>query len=181
MTLLVFDDGQTPATFCADCAPEIEVVHHARLKLPAKRNAMMELVRDEGAVYLLWDDDDYHGPSRVRRQVDALADHQACILRPTLYYNSITHELARSSWISDGTVAYTWGFWQSRGRFDEHVDPGSGRRFVSSPLVAEIDGELDYMVVVHAGQRHTPPAFGPPEFTPAEVDASWAEARLTLP
>jgi hypothetical protein len=180
-TLLVFDDGEDPSTFCASCAPHIEVVHHARRNLPHKRNAMMRLVGDEDAIYFLWDDDDYHGPSRVSRQVQRLVGHSACILRPTLYYNSITHELARSSWISDGTVAFTWDFWRSRGHFNEQIDPGSGRRFVASNLVSEIDGELDYMVVVHAGQRHTPPAFGPPEFTPAEVDASWAEARLTLP
>lgn len=176
-TLLVFDDGELEATFCPSCSRSIEIVHHTRLTLPRKRNAMMELVGDEQAVYFLWDDDDYHGPGRVRRQVQALASAPACILRPTLYYNEISGELATSSWVSDGTVAFTWDFWASR-RFNNNVDPGSGLQFVRHPSVVEIPGELDYMVVVHAGQRHTPPAFGPPEFMPAEVDAIWAEARL---
>lgn len=179
-TLLVFDDGDEPAAFCVSCSRHVELVHHARRNLPHKRNAMMELVGDEDAVYLLWDDDDYHGPGRVRRQVEALELSPACILRPTLYYNSITRELARSSWVSDGTVAFTWGFWQSRGRFDERIDPGSGRRFVSSPLVSEIDGELDYCVVVHEGQRHTPPAFGEPDFIETTLPSTWAIERLRL-
>jgi glycosyltransferase involved in cell wall biosynthesis len=181
LTLLVFDDGEEPATFCASCEPQIEVVHHARRNLPHKRNAMIELVGDEDAVYFLWDDDDYHGPRRVSRQVAALAaGAAACIMRPTLYYNSITGQIATSSWISDGTVAFTWGFWKQRGGFNEHTDPGSGFRFVNNSGAIEIPGELDYCVVVHAGQRHTPPAFGLPDFTDAPVDSTWADARLQL-
>jgi glycosyltransferase involved in cell wall biosynthesis len=180
-TLLVFDDGEEPATFCASCTAHVEVVHHARRNLPHKRNAMMELVGDEDAIYFLWDDDDYHGPRRVSRQVSALAGGAAaCIMRPTLYYNSITGEVATSSWISDGTVAFTWAFW-SRRRFDENTDPGSGFRFVNNAGAVEIPGELDYCVVVHAGQRHTPPAFGLPDFTDAPVSAEWAMCRLALP
>jgi len=179
-TLVVFDDGEQSATFCASCASQISIVHHARMNLPRKRNSMIDYVGDEDAVYLLWDDDDYHGPARVRRQVQALADHGACILRPTLYYNEISGEIATSSWLSDGTAAFTWDFWRRRGQFDVRVDPGSGFRFLQGTRAVELPGELDYMVVVHAGQRHTPPAFGPPDFTDAPVDASWAEARLRL-
>jgi hypothetical protein len=180
MSLLVFDDGERQSEFCASCMGNIELVRHSRMNLPSKRNAMMKRVRDTSALYFLWDDDDYHGQRRVSRQVDVLAHHQACILRPTLYYNSISKELKTSRWISDGTVGYTWDFWVRRGRFDENVDPGSGFRFVNDPSLVSIPGELDYMVVVHAGQRHTPPAFGAPDFSDAPVDSSWAEDRLRL-
>jgi len=179
MTLLVFDDGEHPAEFCAGCEPQIKVVHHARITLPRKRNAMMELVGDEAAIYFLWDDDDYHGPRRVSRQIAGMGSSLACILRPTLYYNAITGEVKTSSWISDGTVAFTWNFWKRR-QFDERIDPGSGFRFVRHHEVIEIPGELDYVVVVHEGQRHTPPAFGLPDFTDAPVDAAWADSRLRL-
>jgi glycosyltransferase involved in cell wall biosynthesis len=182
-TLVVFDDGERSVLMCQECihSRSVVVCSHARMCLPAKRNAMMEYVGDEGAVYFLWDDDDYHGPGRVRRQVAALQGNaQACLLRPTLYFNSISGELATSSWVSDGTVAYTWSFWSTR-RFDEYTDPGSGRKFVTRPAVVEIPGELDYMVVVHPGQRHTPPAFGLPYFTEALVDSSWAADHLRLP
>ena len=180
MTLLVFDDGETPTTDCSRCRSEIKIVSHARMRLPAKRNAMMEYVGDPDAFYFMWDDDDYHGPGRISRQVDQLVYHPACLLRPTLYYNSISNELVRSSWVSDATIAYSWDFWRKRA-FDD-VDPGSGGRFVwKRPEMVEIDGELDYMTVVHPGQRHTPPAFGLPDFFAAPVPASWAAERLRAP
>lgn len=179
--MLVFDDGELEARFCASCEPHITVVHHARMKLPAKRNAMMEHVSDEDALYFMWDDDDYHGPRRIERQVSVLAYQPApaCILRPTLYYNAITNDLRVSTWISDATVAFTWKFWATR-RFNEHVDPGSGFQFVKRSDVEEIPGDTDYITVVHDGQRHTPPAFGPPDFRDAPLPASWAADRLRL-
>ena len=180
MHLLVFDDGEQRVAGCAACRPQVELVNVPRMKLPAKRNAMMEHVADSSAFYFMWDDDDYHGPQRVARQVDVLVFHAACLLRPTLYYNAITDELRVSTWISDATIAYHWDFWQRR-RFFEGIDPGSGYHFVTGRAdVFEVPGQLDYMTVVHAGQRHTPPAFGPPEFTPAPVDSDWARDRLRL-
>lgn len=177
--LLAFDDGERPVETCELCRAQVELVRRPRTNLPAKRNAMMEHVGDREAFYFMWDDDDYHGPQRVSRQVDVLVYHPACLLRPTLYYNQITNDLRTSRWISDATVAFTWAYWD-RVRFDERVDPGSGYRFVNRPEVVAIPGELDYMVVVHAGQRHSPPAFGPPDFYEAPVPASWAEERLVL-
>jgi hypothetical protein len=179
MSLLVFDDGEHPAAFCATCSPRVRVVNHAKVNLPTKRNAMMEFIGDESALYFLWDDDDYHGPHRVRRQVAALAKSPACILRPTLYFNAISGELRTSTWVSDGTAAYTWAFWVER-RFHEQTDPGSGLVFIKRIGVAEIHGELDYVVVVHAGQRHAPPAFGPPEFTEAPSSAEFVSELLRL-
>lgn len=181
MHLLVFDDGDQRVTGCPACLSQVELVVTPRMKLPTKRNAMMEHVGDRDAFYFMWDDDDYHGSNRVDRQVDALVSHEACLLRPTLYYNAISGELRTSTWISDATIAYHWDFWNRR-RFFDGVDPGSGYHFVANrPDVAELHGELDYMTVVHAGQRHTPPAFGPPDFYEAPVPSSWAQERLRLP
>jgi hypothetical protein len=181
MHLLVFDDGDRPVVGCSTCRPHFELIRSPAMKLPTKRNAMMEHVGDRDAIYFMWDDDDYHGPHRVARQVSVVS-HQpapACILRPTLYYNSITNDLRVSRWISDATVAFTWEFWNRR-RFDERIDPGSGLQFVKHRDVEEIPGDLDYMTVVHAGQRHTPPAFGLPDFYEAPVPASWAAERLAF-
>lgn len=182
--LVAFDDGEQQLVTCATCEGHVEVVRHERVNLPTKRNRMMAHVRDLDAIYFMWDDDDYHGPGRVRRQVEALRDSEACILRPTLYYNQIAGDVRVCSWVSDATVAYRWSFWERR-PFDEHTDPGSGYRFVcmsmdNPPKLVELHGELDYVTVVHAGQRHSPPAFGPPHFTEAPVDAAWVEDRLRL-
>lgn len=177
--ILVFDDGDNHAVTCPTCSPHVELVRRPRTNLPTKRNAMMEHVGDRDAFYFMWDDDDYHGPHRISRQIDALVYHRAVIMRPTLYYNSINKDLRLSRWISDATAAFTWEYWSKR-RFCEGLDPGSGHLFVNHPDVVAIPGELDYMTVVHAGQRHTPPAFGPPDFYEAPVSAEWAEERLQL-
>ena len=184
-TLLVFDDGEDPATFCPSCEPHIKIVHHARTTLPHKRNAMMGLVGDEDAIYFAWDDDDYHGPGRVRRQVEALMGAPsgvgACLMSPMLYYNEVSGELKLSTWRSDGNIAYTFDYWNRR-NYDERVDPGSGWRFLAGRdhEIVAIAGELDCITVAHAGQRHTPPAFGLPDFTDAPVSAEWAAERLRL-
>ena len=178
-TLLVFDDGDFRAKFCPSCEQDMVYVRCERTNLPTKRNRMMEHVGDHDAFYFMWDDDDYHGPNRVGRQVDMLVHCPAVIMRPTLYYNSITRDVRMSKWISDATCAFTWDFWDKR-RFCESIDPGSGHLFVNSVDVETIAGELDYMTVVHNGQRHTPPAFGPPDFYDAPVTAEWAEERLRL-
>ena len=184
--LLVFDDGELPVPRpCSTC--DFELVRHARVNLPTKRNRMMAHVSDPDAIYVMWDDDDYHGPARVRRQVEALAEAEAdaCVLRPTLYYNQATRELRRSAWLSDATVAFRWNFWLAMA-FDESRDPGSGRSFirrshlVNQPTIVEIDGELDYITVVHPGQRHTPPEFNSIDFTEAPVGPEFADARLQL-
>lgn len=178
--LLVFDDGVVPIETCYGCRGRFELVRCNRMNLPTKRNAMMLHVNDPDAIYFMWDDDDYHGPMRVATQLDAVLEHHACILRPTLYYNAITHDLRVSRWISDATVAYDWSFWDRR-RYHEQIDPGSGRQFVTYPRpVAEVRGVPDYIAVVHRGQRHTPPAFGPPDFTETDLTADWARERLRL-
>ena len=182
--LIVYDDGNQKFEPCAECAPQLRLVRHAWLKLPAKRNKMISDDGDRDALYVTWDDDDYHGPSRISRQVEAITaggSHvQACLLRPTLYYNSLTHEVATSTWISDGTLAFTWDCWQRYGGYEEQVDPGSGRLFAERRVreIVQLDGELDYCVIVHAGQRHTPPAFNPLDFSGAPISADELRERL---
>jgi glycosyltransferase involved in cell wall biosynthesis len=183
--LLVYDDGERKFEPCSTCRSKIDLVQHDKLELPVKRNRMIERDSDPHAIYVNWDDDDYHGPGRVRRQVEAITSAppwmQACILRPTLYYNSLSGELATSNWLSDGTIAHTFDFWRL-GAYTPGIDPGCGRRFVQPRMkeIVTIDGDLDYCVVVHADQRHTPPAFGPPDFTAAPVGVEWITERLRL-
>lgn len=183
--LLVFDDGDVGIDACEDCIGRFELVNpKLDTCLPRKRNAMMRHVDDQEAVYFLWDDDDYHGPDRIRRQVPVVVNFPICIMRPTLYYSSIENDLRMSRWLSDATAAYTWEYWRRIGGFNERIDPGSGLAFCKPPRnvgeVMEIPGAYDYMVVVHRGQRHSPPGFGPPDFTEAPVPASWAQERLQL-
>lgn len=179
--LLVFDDGDDRFIGCERCAPMLEIVHTPPVRLPTKRNNMMRHVGDHHAFYVQWDDDDYHGPTRISRQVDVLVFNEGCLLRPTLYYSTISNEIRTSTWKSDATMAYRWEFWARR-NFVDSVDPGSGALFIANrgSSLVELDALLDYMVVVHLGQRHTPPAFGEPHFTTAPVPASWAQERLQL-
>ena len=180
--LLIVDDGDRRVQLCDACrVPEVELLVWPRTNLPTKRNRMMRYLDDRDAVYFFWDDDDYHGPSRISRQVAFLeaGKHPACVFTPMLYFNSITADLRTSRWVSDATVAFTWAFYASR-TFNENVDPGSGFLFVNHGSVARMPAELDYMTVVHAGQRHTPPAFGAPDFWDAPVPVAWAEERLAL-
>jgi hypothetical protein len=94
----------------------------------------MAHARDPEAIYFMWDDDDYHGPGRIRRQVEALTSAQAsigaCLMTPMLYYNQVARELRLSTWRSDGNIAYRFSYWYRR-NYDERVDPGSGWRFLS--------------------------------------------------
>lgn len=182
--LIVYDDGDQKFEPCNTCAPHLRLVRSSWMRLPEKRNKMIADDGDRDAIFVTWDDDDYHGPSRISRQVEAITAGssriQACILRPTLYYNSITHEVAVSTWLSDGTLAHTWDCWQRNGGYPTQRDPGSGWEFCNriKREIIEIDGELDYCVIVHAAQRHTPPAFNPMDFSPASISADELRERL---
>ena len=63
--LVVFDDGDVGLDICFQCEGRFELKVVPKCSLPKKRNDMMEYVADQGAIYFLWDDDDYHGPDRA--------------------------------------------------------------------------------------------------------------------
>src|SRR5207244_4312230 len=97
----------------------------------AKRSVACEMAR--GEICLNWDDDDWHGPSRITRQVEALlgTDASASGLAGVFLYDP----LSRRAWQDrgpeppDGTMAYTRASWRRR-PFPDSSDPGVlGRRW----------------------------------------------------
>lgn len=186
-TLLVFDDGTKPFRVC-EALRDVEIVRHERVSLPVKRNRMVRHVNDPDAIYVVWDDDDYHGPLRIRRQVAALETAQnadACLLRPFLFYNQVTRaQVWRCSGRTpDASLAFRWAFWEAR-PWDETIDPGSGWRMIANRPTSKLvylDGVEDYVVVWHGKHRFTaPPNTHEQNWAPTTFDAAWAEDKLQL-
>jgi hypothetical protein len=189
--LHVWDDGEATRQTCDRCADDPRVVYRriARTSLPAKRNGMMREIGDRDAVYVLWDDDDYHGPTRIRRQVAALltSDRGACLMHPTLYYVRAQREVALSvGLVADAACAYRWSFWETRNWY-ESIDPGSGAHWIMERghQIVRVAAGLDYIVVRHEGEagvgrhRHLQaPALRPPGFLPVDVPATQIEMLL---
>jgi hypothetical protein len=185
-SLVVFDDGDQYFETC-EALNAADVVYHTRVSLPAKRNEMVRHVDDRDAIYFVWDDDDYHGPARVRHQVDALLaapDATACLLRPFLYFNQVKNETRQAlEQDADATLAFRWAFWEERA-WDETIDPGSGFRMISRrsrTQLIRIDGRTDYIVVWHGDHRFeaAPDAFTP-HWLASHVDAVEANHLLAL-
>ncbi len=136
--LIVVDDGDDPV---GDLVPTDERIRYLRLDqkltVGAKRNLACEQAR--GEIIAHWDDDDWHAPSRLRYQAEALLRERAevCGLATLLFYDLI-HQRAwqyiypKSGrfWLSGSTLCYTKAFWASH-RF-ESINVGEDARFVWS-------------------------------------------------
>jgi len=192
-TLLIYDDSTTSFALCEAFAGEDVVVANVPpIKLPVKRNAMMRaaIARDPDAIYFVWDDDDYNGPTRIARQVAALQTNRyadGVIFCPYLTYDVETRRLARLNKatlhrlpvrvFTDATLAFRRQLWE-RLPWDENVDPNACWRWMQEPVdrIIDIPGERDYVVVRHAS-NHTagmlPKRFHPKLWTP-DVDVGWS-------
>lgn len=182
--LLVFDDGDRKFDLC-DATLETELLYHARTSLPAKRNAMVKRVTDPRAIFIVWDDDDYHGPARIRRQVQALQacpQALACTMEPVLYYDATLRQVWRCTRRFDATVAFRRAFWEAC-PWDETLDPGSGYRFLHGRAPAAltwIDGGLDYAAVWHGNHRLAQPNLNDAYFTTSPINSFSVEKLLAL-
>jgi hypothetical protein len=168
--LYVYDDGDEPVQLCSELlAQDLVLVHHAPVLLPVKRNRMMRaaIVRDHTAIYFNWDDDDYNGPERLQRQVEALLAHpeaDACVLCPLLWYDVPTHTLTRAMKLNlhglrlrvftDAAIAFRRRFWE-RSPWDEAVDPNACWRWCAEPhdVIIDTPGERDYVIVRHTANH----------------------------
>lgn len=186
-SLVVYDDGDDYFQACEEL-DDLNVVYHSRASLPAKRNQMVKHVNDPDAIYVVWDDDDYHGPGRIQRQVNALqsSNAQACLLKPFLYFNQVTGVVRRCigrdtfSPSADATLAFRHTFWQQR-NWDETLDPGSGFQMTHKrgDSIVYIDGVTDYVVVWHGAHRfHQPPDLFTSDWTSTTIEANEITARL---
>ncbi|HEY2899208.1 MAG TPA: glycosyltransferase, partial [Polyangia bacterium] len=101
--LVILDDG---AQSVADCVPDHPRVRYhrsnGRRTVGAKRNEACRLARGELIAH--WDDDDWHAPSRLRRQVEALraAGAEVCGTSTLYFYQPSTDRAWRYAYASGG-------------------------------------------------------------------------------
>lgn len=202
-TLYIYDDSDEgrEVQLCEQLQanPDLVYVKHEPVKLPIKRNTMMRaaIAQDPDAIFFPWDDDDYHGPRRIQRQVDALHANpkaDACIFCPLLWLHESTRTLSRALKLNshglklrvftDGTIAFRRRLWE-RIPWDEAVDPNACWRWLQEPhhVIVDIPSERDYVVVRHAANRmpdRTSERFWSKDTEGTTVDEvmQWLEAPL---
>jgi glycosyltransferase involved in cell wall biosynthesis len=94
--LLILDDSRQPLDRALVADARIRYMHLGQpLSIGAKRNLGCQEAR--GKLVVQWDDDDWHGPGRIRRQVEPLLSGQADI---TGLSHALVLDMAR------------WEFWQ---------------------------------------------------------------------
>lgn len=156
-----------------------------------KRNAIVESMLgaiDDEAMFAQWDDDDLHGPARIRRQVEALLAAPAaelCVLDECVVYDPRRPIVAMASGLDfDGTSMFRAAYWK-RERWDEQISVGSGStRFVSQltaapATIVRIRAETDYVVIRHGANHCGEPSASyrggpwkkPPLCSVADLDA----------
>jgi len=168
-TLYIYDDSDKARQLplCAQLAARDDVVFvcHEPVKLPVKRNRMMRaaIAQDPDAIYFTWDDDDYHGPGQLQRQVEPLLAQptaDACIFCPLLWFDQPTQTLTRTQHVNlhglrlrvftDAAIAFRRRFWE-RLPWDETVDPNGCWRWFGEPhdVIVAVFGARDYVIVRH--------------------------------
>jgi GT2 family glycosyltransferase len=118
--LIIVDDGSDPIS---DLLPPDARIRYFRLgekrNVGAKRNFACE--QSQGEFILHWDDDEWYGPSRVRRQLELLRESKAriCGTSVALFYNELADRAFRysfsgpvASWM--GALAYPKAVWRER-------------------------------------------------------------------
>lgn len=180
--LIVVDDGADPVT---DLVPPCDDLRYLRLtgrrSVGAKRNLACEAAR--GDVIAHWDDDDWHAPHRIERQVAALrhAGASLCGLRSSLYYDPRSGRAWRytfpadgGAWLSGSTLCYARSWWAAR-RFED-VDVGEDARFVwgaPAAAMAVLDDATFHVGVIHgrnvAPKRTVGPRWQPHDPAPIEA------------
>lgn len=119
--LVILDDGNDPIADLVPADPRIRYVRETpRQPLGAKRNRLCELARGEVIVH--WDDDDWHAPERLTRQLAALEASGADICGCDRLLFLADDESAaweyvyggNKPWVAGGTLCYRRSAWQQR-------------------------------------------------------------------
>lgn len=157
--LVILDDGATPLP------EEVAALSGVRLhrappgmSLGAKRNLLCELAK--GDIIAHWDDDDWHGPERLSRQLAALEDGAAVVgARDLLFYAPLAAEAWRfrrqpgdGPGLCGGTLMYRRDSWR-RAPFPDRPS-GEDEAFVRAQppgAVRDLPLEGHYVAVLHRG------------------------------
>lgn len=164
LTLLVDDDSpdeegfeacthlETPVSRRCPGSSLIHVIR-ALTVLPRKRNLMaLEAIKiDPDAIYIIWDDDDFHSHNRVRLQAAALTGTAAdgCVIHPFLCFDQRDPFVKRCSWplhdtwphvrTANSSLAFRKSFFE-RVPWPEEHDPGSSWRQLAAQPKEKILG-----------------------------------------
>jgi hypothetical protein len=157
--LVILDDGDDPVADLVPDDPGIRYVRETvRRALGEKRNRLCALAR--GDIILHWDDDDWHAPDRIARQIEAIDAHGAdiCGLDRVIFLSDDGEQAwdyvyrGRQRWVCGGSLAYRRAFWE------RHPFPalrsGEDTRWVFSAVGAQIhamDAPDLFVGRVHAG------------------------------
>ena len=156
--LVILDDGADCVADLIPDDPRIRYVREPRRSLGDKRNRLCELAR--GEILLHWDDDDWHAPDRIARQVAALDSEGADICGiDRVIFLSDDRESAwdyvyrgRERWVCGGSLAYRRAYWE-RHRFPA-LRSGEDTRWVYGARAAALhamDAPDIFVARVHAG------------------------------
>lgn len=144
--LLILDDGTESVAGLIPTHPRVRYVRleGARLTVGEKRNRACGLAC--GTFIAHWDDDDWYPPSRLRRQIEALAQSRVdlCGTRETLFYEPSSDRAWRyqftgpaGRFLLGNSLLYRRTLWQRQPFADVQV--GEDVRFVRCAAGAVVD------------------------------------------
>jgi glycosyltransferase involved in cell wall biosynthesis len=202
--LLIVDDGSAPI---AGIVPADDCIHYIRLAdratIGAKRNLGCKAAA--GEIFLQWDDDDWYGPSRIRRQATPIILSQAdvtgsvrCLmldLRLSNFWQNAGETPGRArlgSPVYAGSLAYRREIWSLvHGYVDSSL--GEDSRFLYDAVnagarVKAVANAGDYVYIRHGGNTwpfdfdalHGPPGWiqiPSPPFIPMDDLAEYRAFR----
>jgi hypothetical protein len=156
--LVILDDGADSVADLIPGDPRIRYFREERRRVVGdKRNRLCDLARGEIIVH--WDDDDWHAPDRLERQLAALADGADIVGLDRIAFLADDGGRAwdyrwggRQRWIYGASMAYRRAYWQ------QHPFPairtGEDTRFVLDARQARVEAmaDADWLVArVHDG------------------------------
>jgi glycosyltransferase involved in cell wall biosynthesis len=156
--LVILDDGEDPVRDLAEGADaRIRYFYELpRRVLGPKRNRCAELAR--GEIFVLWDDDDWHGPERITRQVADLEKYEMSFLRDITVEDEhgAIWEPLYSAYDFPATAAFRRSVWEQSPWPD--CDRGADRRMITACfryMSHVIPGRDLYRVKRHGNHRTT--------------------------
>jgi glycosyltransferase involved in cell wall biosynthesis len=157
--LVILDDGADSVADLIPDDPRIRYVRETeRRALGDKRNRLCELAR--GDIILHWDDDDWHAPDRIARQLAAMDSSGAdlCGVEHVVFLSDDGEQAwdyvyrGRRRWVCGGSLAYRRVFWE--GHPFPGLRSGEDTRWVfnaAGAAIQVVDAPDLFVARVHAG------------------------------
>lgn len=161
--LVILDDGEEGV---ADLIPhDDERVRYVGLttRAPVARKLAWLTKLAYGDVLCLWDDDDWHGPTRIERQLEAIDDGDDAVLIERFYGHDMPCDrVYRWNWrtlgaFADGTAMFTRAFYDAGPAFSE-LERHPGQHLMNSRPNAKIgwvEGAELYVQRLHGQNNAT--------------------------